>query len=130
MGEGGATQLRVMTFVPQEGIPLHEIPNQDPRMEEKIIAVLRIAYPNSLIPASLDIDGIKGLKLRLQAGANIVTSIIPPMSGLQGVAQSIMDVDEGGRTVPEVTEILTELSMEKGSNEEFQVLINSFKQGL
>lgn len=130
MGEGGATQLRVMTFVPQEGIPLNEIPNQDPRMEEKIIAVLRIAYPNSLIPASLDIDGIKGLKLRLQAGANIVTSIIPPMSGLQGVAQSIMDVDEGGRTVPEVTEILTELGMEKGSNEEFQVLINSFKQGL
>jgi methylornithine synthase len=130
MGEGGAKQVRVMTFVPQEGIPLHEVKNRDPRMEEKIIAILRIAYPNSFIPASLDIEGIDGLRSRLLAGANIVTSIIPPMSGLQGVAQSIKDVDEGGRTVSEVTEILTALGMEKGSNDEYRALINKFKQEL
>jgi methylornithine synthase len=130
MGQGGATQIRVMTFVPQEGIPLHESKNKDPRMEEKIIAVMRIAYPNSLIPASLDIEGIGGLKSRLLAGANIVTSIIPPMSGLQGVAQSIKDVDEGGRTVLEVSEILSELGMKQGSNEDFKTLIDAFKQEL
>lgn len=130
MGEGRANQLRVMTFVPQEGIPLHEFKNGDSRMEEKIIATLRIAYPKSLIPASLDIEGIDGLKSRLLAGANIVTSIIPPMSGLQGVAQSIKDVDEGGRTVSEVKEILAELGMEKGTNEEYKILINGFKQEL
>lgn len=130
MGDGGATQIRVMTFVPQEGIPLHEAKDKDQRMEEKIIAVMRIAYPNSLIPASLDIEGIDGLKSRLLAGANIVTSIIPPMSGLQGVAQSIKDVDDGGRTVSEVIGILSELGMEQGSNEEYQILINRFKQEL
>lgn len=49
---------------------------------------MRLLFPDKLIPASLDVDGISGLELRLMAGANVVTSIIPPNEGLAGVAQS------------------------------------------
>jgi len=130
MGEGKASQLRVMTFVPQEGIPLVRAESPGYRMEEKIIAILRIAYPGVLIPASLDIEGIDGLKSRLLAGANVVTSIIPPKSGLQGVAQSIKDVDEGGRTVSEVSAILKQVGMEIGTTEEYLKLLEKYKQGI
>ena len=48
------------------------------RAELLTIAVMRLAMPDRLIPASLDVDGIRGLERRLQAGANVVTSIVPP----------------------------------------------------
>ena len=66
------------------------------------IAVLRLTLPDRLIPASLDVDGIKGLKMRLEAGANVVTSIIPRNNSLAGVSQSSLDFEQGLRTVPEV----------------------------
>ena len=63
------------------------------------IAAMRLAMPDRLIPASLDVDGIRGLERRLEAGANVVTSIVPPTVGLAGVSQAELDIDEGYRTV-------------------------------
>ncbi|MEL7659233.1 MAG: methylornithine synthase PylB, partial [Bacillota bacterium] len=48
MGKIGATQMRVMSFVPQKGIPMERIQKPDPLLEEKIIAILRLMYPNVL----------------------------------------------------------------------------------
>ena len=69
-------------------------------------------YHQALIPASLDVDGISGLEDRINAGANVVTSIIPPKSGFAGVAHNSMDVDSGGRTVEEASKILKEMGLE------------------
>jgi len=119
MGEIGARQVRVMSFVPQPGSPMENVRTPDRTEELKIIALMRILYPNALIPASLDVDGIAGLKERIDAGANLITSIIPPKSGLMGVANSVMDVDEGGRTVEEASEILGSMGLRIATHEEF-----------
>ena len=128
MGEIGAKQMRIMSFVPQEGIPMHESFATDRLLELKVIALLRIMYPYALIPASLDVDGIAGLRDRLNAGANVVTSIIPPASGLMGVAQSSMDVDEGGRTVLEASRIISDMGMEVGTPESYKEYLTLLKK--
>jgi len=120
MGKIGASQVRVMSFVPQKGSPMEHVKTPHRSIEMKIIALMRILYPYALIPASLDVDGIKGLEERINAGANVVTSIIPPRSGLMGVAQSSMDVDEGGRTVEEVKHILGSLGLHVASTDEYK----------
>ncbi|MDR1068636.1 MAG: methylornithine synthase PylB, partial [Clostridiales Family XIII bacterium] len=94
MGRIGADQMRVMSFVPQPGSPMQQYPPGDRTRELVIIALLRLMYPDILIPASLDVDGIAGLTARLNAGANVVTSIIPPHSGYRGVANGELDIDE------------------------------------
>lgn len=127
MGEIGASQVRVMSFVPQKGSPMEKTENTDRVKELKIIAIMRLMYPNALIPASLDVDGISGLKDRLNAGANLVTSIIPPKSGLGGVAQSCKDVDEGGRTVEEVSRILDTMNLRTATNKEYSDYIGGLK---
>ena len=119
MGEIGARQVRVMSFVPQKGSPMETVRTPDRSEELKIIALMRIMYPNALIPASLDVDGISGLRDRINAGANLITSIIPPRSGLMGVANSVMDVDEGGRTVEEASEILSSMGLRIADHREF-----------
>jgi methylornithine synthase len=129
MGKIGARQIRVMSFVPQEGSPMEGVRKADPLLELKIIAVMRLAYPDVLIPASLDVDGIKGLEGRVNAGANVVTSIIPPRSGLAGVAQSTMDVDEGGRTVEEASAILKKVGLEPASAEEYKSYLSRLRHG-
>lgn len=120
MGRIGASQIRVMSFVPQKGSPMENIVTPGRDLEMKIIALMRILYPYALIPASLDVDGIKGLKARIDAGASVVTSIIPPRSGFMGVAQSTMDVDEGGRTVEEARHILNGMGLTIASAEEYK----------
>ena len=99
-------QVRVMTFVPQPGTPLAALPPSDRLAELVTIATMRLVMPGRLIPASLDVDGIAGLESRIAAGANVVTSLVPPHSGLAGVSQSELDIDEGLRTAPVVTERL------------------------
>ncbi|QAT43391.1 methylornithine synthase PylB [Aminipila luticellarii] len=123
MGQMGAKQVRVMSFVPQEGSPMESCQTPDRTEELKIIALMRILYPHALIPASLDVDGIGGLKDRIRAGANLITSIIPPRSGFMGVAQNTMDVDEGGRTVEEARNILSEMGLRIASKEEYKRFI-------
>ncbi|NLT48163.1 MAG: methylornithine synthase PylB [Clostridiales bacterium] len=123
MSNLGAKQLRVMSFVPQKGIPMEHNGTPDRSLEHKIIAILRLMNPEVMIPASLDVDGIRGLKSRLDAGANVVTSIIPPLTGLAGVAQNSMDIDDGSRTVKGVTAILKEMGLVPGTLDEYKAAI-------
>ena len=120
MRDAGASQVRVMSFVPQEGTPMGSVKIPDRNTEYKVIGLMRLLYPNALIPASLDVDGIAGLKKRIEAGANVVTSIIPPGTGLMGVARSTMDVDEGGRTFEEAAAVLGEMGLKAASREEYK----------
>ena len=120
MGELNASQLRVMTFVPQCGTPMEKMEAQNHDMELKIIAMLRLMYPEVLIPTSLDVEGLAGLTSRIMAGSNVVTSIIPPTSGLAGVAQSTKDVADGSRTVAGVTPHLESMGLRVATVEEYK----------
>ncbi len=120
MGEIGAEQVRVMSFVPQQGSPMENVAPPDRMTELKIIALMRILYPKALIPASLDVDGIQGLEDRINAGANLITSIIPPKSGFMGVAHNVLDVDEGGRTVEEASAILNKMGLRIATKDEYK----------
>jgi methylornithine synthase len=120
MGELHADQVRVMSFVPQEGTPLSDHPPGDPGEEAKIIAVMRLLFPDRLIPASLDIGGLGGLKERLDAGANVVTSLVPPGEGLAGVAQSCLDIDDARRTVASVEPVLRDCGLASATRVEYR----------
>lgn len=111
MGKWNTDQVRVMSFVPQKGTPLSEHPPGDSGEESKIIAVMRLLFPDRLIPASLDIGGLGGLEARLTAGANVVTSLVPPCQGFAGVAQSSLDIDDARRTVASVEPVLNECNL-------------------
>jgi len=95
-----------MSFVPQKGTPLYNSVTMGNCREINIIAVMRLLFPDKLIPASLDVEGVGGLQERLNAGANVVTSLIPPHSGLLGVSQSTLDISEGYRTVDGIKPVL------------------------
>ncbi|MBT6341708.1 MAG: methylornithine synthase PylB [Desulfobacula sp.] len=99
-------QVRVMGFVPQMGTPMENHPMADVKMELVILAVLRLLFPDRLIPASLDVEGVGGLEKRVDAGANVVTSIVPAGKGLAGVAQNSLDIEDSRRTVAQVEKIL------------------------
>jgi methylornithine synthase len=119
MRDEGSQQVRVMTFVPQAGTPLagrHVHGDED---ELLTIAALRLAMPGRLIPASLDVDGIAGLDHRLQAGANVVTSLVPPAVGLAGVSNAELDIDDGQRTVAGVLPHLARLGLRAASVAEY-----------
>lgn len=116
----GVQQVRVMGFVPQTGTPLAGREAPSLLAELVTLATMRITMPDRLIPASLDIDGLRGLEARLRAGANVVTSIIPPDSGLAGVSQSKLDIDEGFRTVAGVERHLAPLGLETATVVEYE----------
>ena len=124
-----ADQVRVMHFVPDHGIPLKSFSNSI-SSEPLIIAVLRLLFPDRLIPASLDVEGINGLEARLMAGANVVTSIVPPGSALSGVAHSSLDIETGKRSVEQVLKIAMSCGLERGSQEEYAAWINSRKKSI
>jgi methylornithine synthase len=111
MRDQAAQQVRVMTFVPQLGTPLEHHTSATMFGEMLMIAVMRLVMPERLIPASLDVDGIRGLEPRMAAGANVVTSIVPPDEGLAGVSQSELDIDEGLRTASEVSSRLADMGL-------------------
>lgn len=119
MKQADLQQVRVMSFVPQSQTPLASIPVPSRMIEYLGIAVLRLLMPDRLIPATLDVEGIKGLRMRIEAGANVVTSIIPPKDKLAGVAQSSLDVEEGLRTVAEVEKILEDIGLQAASAKEY-----------
>jgi methylornithine synthase len=116
----GVQQVRVMGFVPQAGTPLAGREAPSLLTEMVTLATMRLTMPDRLIPASLDIDGLRGLEARLRAGANVVTSIIPPDSGLAGVSQSKLDIDEGYRTVEGVERHLAPLGLETATLAEYE----------
>jgi methylornithine synthase len=109
-----------MTFVPQAGTPLADVSPAGDADELLTIAAMRLAMPDRLIPASLDVDGIAGLERRLEAGANVVTSIVPPTVGLAGVSQAELDIDEGHRTVHGVLPHLERLGLRPAGVDEYR----------
>lgn len=116
----GVQQARVMGFVPQQGTPLASLPLPSLLAELVTLATMRLVMPDRLIPASLDIDGLRGLEARLRAGANVVTSIIPPAVGLAGVSQATLDIDQGYRSVAGVAGHLAPLGLEVASVDEYE----------
>ena len=128
MREMGAQQVRVMSFNPQEGTPMSGRSSPDRLQELQIIAVMRLLFPEKLIPASLDIDGVKNLKQRLDAGANVITSLIPPLSGLSGVSQIDLDINEGHRTVDGVLRVIDESGLEIARASEYLQWIGTEKK--
>lgn len=106
MKDVSVDQARVMTFVPQADTPMAETVPQDDLKELIVIAVMRLVLPDRLIPASLDVGGLDGLKARLDAGANVVTSIVPPQKGLAGVANHSLDIEVSRRTLDHILPVL------------------------
>ncbi len=115
----GAQQVRTMSFVPQKGTPLYDATAINNMLELNIIGVMRLLFPDKLIPASLDVEGILGLQERLNAGANVITSLIPPQFGCAGVSQSTLDISEGYRTVQGVTPILKDCGLRIATLDEY-----------
>ncbi len=120
MKEFGVDQARVMTFVPQANTPMAHTVAQDHVKECIIIAVMRLVMPEILIPASLDVDGLSGLQARLDAGANVVTSIVPPQKGLAGVAHHSLDIEDSRRTVDQLLPVLKTCGLEPALPEEYR----------
>lgn len=127
MGDLGCQQIRAMTFVPQTGTPMQHIIPKDSTDELKVIAVMRLAYPDVLIPASLDVEGISGLRTRIDAGANVITSIVPPHEELAGVAQPDLDIDDGHRSVDYVKKMVSGMGRRIASNDEFRDFMESHR---
>ena len=115
MSRMGFDQVRAMTFIPQAGTPMEQHAGEQPDLELKLIAILRMLNPTKLIPASLDVSGIKGLQERLNAGANVVTSIVPPGCGLSGVANHDLDIENFNRTVDRIAAQIDSLGLHIGS---------------
>lgn len=109
MKDLGVHQMREMGLVPQKNTPMQNFISPSMLDEMKVIALMRLISPHALIPASFDVDGVKGLQLRIMAGANVVTSLIPPKSGLVGVANANLDIDSGVRTLEGVTPYLSKI---------------------
>ena len=112
-------QLRVMTFVPQKGTPMASVPAPDTLRELLIIAVLRLVFPDRLIPASLDVEGLAGLQSRIDAGANVITSLIVPGSGLTGVASLSRDIENSLRMPASVKSMLTRCGLKPADRETY-----------
>ncbi|MCG8617571.1 MAG: methylornithine synthase PylB [Desulfobacterales bacterium] len=119
MRDFGVDQARVMTFVPQPNTPMAGNPAPDNRRELVTIAVMRLVLKDCLIPASLDVDGLDGLSDRLAAGANVVTSIVPPEQGLAGVANRSLDIEDSRRTLDSILPIITGCGLEAASPEDY-----------
>lgn len=126
----GVRQVRVMGFVPQKGTPLSDMERPSLLAELVTLATMRLVMPDRLIPASLDIDGLRGLEARLRAGANVVTSIIPPDAGLAGVSQSTLDIDQGYRTVAGVKRHLAPLGLELATSAEYDAWLTGTRPGV
>lgn len=130
MQEMAVHQARAMSFVPQTGTPMSGRLSP-PRLKELLtIAVLRLLFPSKLIPASLDVDGLEHVKERLDAGANVITSLIPPYLGLSGVSQPVLGIDDGYRTVRGMTSLLKKAGLSAASQKEYQqwILRQKFEQ--
>jgi len=118
-------QARAMTFIPHAGTPMAAAFPRDNVKEQMIIAVLRLVLHDCLIPASLDVDGLGGLKARLDAGANVVTSIVPPRKGLAGVANPSRDIEDSRRTLDHILPILETCGLSPASLEAYRSWITN-----
>lgn len=120
-------QVRAMTFVPQVGTPMQDFTPYDSTEELKAIAIMRLLNQDKLIPCSLDVEGIAGLKTRINAGANVVTSIVPPSKHLAGVAQHELDIENGNRSVEHVFEMLEDMGHHHASSAEYRSFLEAHR---
>jgi methylornithine synthase len=127
MSSLGCGQVRAMTFVPQQGTPMQKFEPYDSTEELKAIAIMRLLNQDRLIPCSLDVEGIAGLKTRINAGANVVTSIVPPSRNLAGVAQHELDIENGNRSVEHVFELLEDMGHHPASSAEYRSFLNAHR---
>jgi methylornithine synthase len=128
MNRLGASQVRAMGFIPQKGSPMEGRESPPIIDEMKTMAVMRLVHQNKLMPASFDIDGLKGLELRLASGPNVVSSIIPPDSGLAGVAQAHLGVDEGLRSVDGIRPFIERLGLQVASKKSYLRWVDEEKE--
>lgn len=132
MKELGARQVRAMGFVPPEEATESRdgtwVPSpargEAQAREVDMIAALRLALPDRLIPASLDVEGLAGLAPRLEAGANLITSLIPADSDLAGVAQACLDIDNEARSVRGVSPVVERQGLRLADNGEYKTWLN------
>jgi len=129
MGRTGCEQIRAMTFVPQHGTPMSGNVPAGSYDELTSIAVMRILFPDRFIPASLDVEGIAGLETRIDAGANVITSIVPPNMDLAGVAQHDLDIDNGNRSVDNVLRMLSRMGRHVATNQEYESALSRLREG-
>lgn len=127
MKASGVHQARAMGLIPQQGTPLGSTSSPPILDEMRSIALMRLVLQDRLIPASYDVDGAKGLELRIMAGANVVTSIIPPEAGLHGVAQADLGIASSQRTVEGIMPYLKRLGLELGSRKDYQKWVDDEK---
>ena len=120
MQSEGYDQVRAMTFVPQKGVTIDSLGGKGSLQERITIAVMRLLMPDRLIPASLDVDGLDGLAGRLDAGANVVTSIVPPDEGLAGVANNSLDIQECRRSLDMILPVLSFCGLEVATQEQYR----------
>ncbi len=126
-------QVRAMGFVPPAeaaGAPLGRWapsppPGQAQAREVDVIAALRLAHPDRLIPASLDVEGLAGLKTRLDAGANVITSLVPADMDLAGVAQACLDIDNQARSVAGVRPVVESEGLRLAGPAEYRVWLET-----
>jgi len=123
MRDFSVDQARVMTFVPQANTPMAQSIPQGNLKERMVIAVMRLVLQDCLIPASLDVDGLDGLQARLDAGANVVTSIVPPQKGLAGVAHNSLDIEDSRRSLDYILPVLESCGLAPALPEEYQAWI-------
>ena len=99
----------------------------DSTEELKAIAVMRILNHDKLIPCSLDVEGIAGLRTRIAAGANVITSIVPPNQNLAGVAQHELDIENGNRSVEHVYEMLEAQGYRHADSSEYVAFLDAHR---
>jgi methylornithine synthase len=128
MGRSGASQMRAMTFVRQPGTPMAAELNPDMTRELLLIAAMRLTHPRVLIPASLDVEGLAGLAPRLNAGANVVTSIVPPGMGLAGVVHPALDIESARRTTVGIEAVLSDCRLKAASAEQYLAWLDGEQQ--
>jgi len=125
MGKEKCEQIRAMTFVPQAGTPMQNFIPTDSDMELKSISVMRLLFPDRFIPATLDVEGVDGLKTRLDAGSSTITSIVVPRKHLAGVAQPEKDIESGNRSVHHVYEMVEEMGKKIATQQEFRSIVEA-----
>ena len=126
------SQVRAMSYVPHEStIPSTAGDTLEERRAHELLAIaaMRLVMEDRLIPASLDVDGLEGLAMRLKAGANVVTSIVPSGCGLAGVASKDLDIENQRRSVAAVVRQLGELGLEPALPGEYRAWVEQRRRG-
>lgn len=127
------SQVRAMSYVPYAcTLPVPDGGASGGRRlnELRAIAAMRLLMPERLVPASLDVDGLEGLRMRLLAGANVVTSIVPSGCGFAGGATRELDIDNERRSVAAVRRVLSRMGMEAATAADYARWLESRRRGM